>query len=108
MRVTLLMDGRKIGYLVYEHTNPDSLLGHLGTIHAQPTVFAQEIQRRIKTNSDHIATRGGHMPDDLSRYWDGVYMVLLRIAEEYPGFQFQVPDNPLDDSELDAQAQKVY
>ena len=108
MRIILLMDGRKIGYLEYEHTNPSALRGRLGVIHCRPVALAQAIERKIKTNPDHIAVRGGHMPEDLSRHWGGVYQSLLLIAEEYPGFQFQIPYNPLDDPELGNQDQKVY
>jgi len=110
MRVLLYNGKRKIGYLDFEVLNYPGMMGEFRMVHAVPTFFAQEIERYIKTNPNGITTRGGHRPKDLSRYWDGIYGVLLHVAEMYPGFRFYVPpdENPLNSPDTEEMKDRVY
>ena len=90
IRITLLQDGQKIGYIDYNLINVPQKMGVLGTVYATPTQFMDVLTRKIKQNTD-IDVRGGFTPPDLSQYFDGIYRVLDRMREEIAGFDFQIP-----------------
>ena len=90
IRITLLQDGRKIGYIDYNLINVPQKIGMLGAVFAQPRQLMDVLTKKIKQNTD-VDVRGGFTPPDLSRYFDGIYRVLDRMRDEIAGFDFQIP-----------------
>jgi hypothetical protein len=90
MRITLSLNGHKIGYIDYQLINVPQKMGLLGTVFVQPTPLLNVLTKKIKQNTD-IAVRGGFTPPDLSQYFDGIFQVLDRMRDEIEGFDFQIP-----------------
>ncbi len=90
IRITLTLDGDKIGYINYQLINVPQKMGLLGAVFAQPRQLMNVLTKKIKQNED-IVVRGGFTPPDLSQYFDGIYQVLSRMRDEIEGFDFQIP-----------------
>jgi hypothetical protein len=90
IRITLTLDGQKIGYIDYDLINVPQKMGLLGAVYATPTQLLNVLTKKIKQNKD-IDVRGGFTPPDLSQYFDGVYRVLHRMKAEIAGFDFHIP-----------------
>jgi hypothetical protein len=92
MRITLLLESKPIGFMEYEIINDFELIGQLGAIVTTPMTLARVIEGKIKHNED-IVVSGGLSPEDLSRYFDGVVLVLEKIKAEVRGFDYQIPES---------------
>lgn len=57
------------------------------------------VREAIYANEFQVATAGGHIVDDLERYYDGVYFALRKLAE-FEGLELQA--DPPDLSRSDA------
>lgn len=90
IRITMTLNGHKIGYIDYQLINIPQKMGILGTVFAQPTPLLDVLTAKIKQNK-YIAVRGGFTPPDLSQYFDGIYRVLSSMRDEIEGFDFQIP-----------------
>jgi len=90
IRITLTLNGQKIGYIDYDLINVPQKMGMLGAVHATPSQLLNVLTKKIRQNTE-VGVRGGFMPSDLSRYFDGVHKVLFNMKEEIAGFDFHIP-----------------
>lgn len=95
MKITLTLNNKPIGFIEYDLINDLEFLGVLKNVVTNSKPLTYAIQNKIKNNTE-ITVMGGSSPRDLSRYFDGIVLVLESIKEEVRGFGYLIPqeENP--------------
>ena len=95
MKITLTLNNKPIGFIEYEMINDFQFMGVLKNVVTNSKQLTYVIQKKIKNNTE-ITIMGGHSPQDLSKYFDGIVLVLEKIKEEISGFSYLIPkeENP--------------
>lgn len=93
--INIKRNGIDIGKLVYDLTDEENGMGEVKDINIPADPHLElNIRLHLDNNPDALSISGGHAPDDIGSYTEGVVNVLRYLMNEY-NFDIDLTDFPV-------------
>jgi len=92
VEIPLTRNGERVGEVTFEWESEDDLEARDLAVACSDADVADFLQRGIFENSEGVSILGGHFPESLEFFPEGVTQVLDIAVQRFDGFGFEAPE----------------